>query len=99
MRLSNTVKDINENVHYVVDMYLFWLMNTCIVTFEGDPHLLSGPGGGDGLVQVLLPVGQAVPWQEEGGSASWGQWSVSDPCHPGQDTNQDREPDSESGHP
>lgn len=59
MRLSNTVKDINENVHYVVDMYLFSLMN--IVTFEGDTHLLSGPGGGDGLVQVLLPVGQAVP--------------------------------------
>lgn len=59
MKLSNTVKDINENVHYVVDMYLFSLMN--IVTFEGDPHLLSGPGGGDGLVQVLLPVGQAVP--------------------------------------
>lgn len=59
MRLSNTVKDINENVHYVVDMYLFSLMN--IVSFEGDPHLLSGPGGGDGLVQVLLPVGQAVP--------------------------------------
>lgn len=59
MRLSNTVKDINENVHYVVDMYLFSLMN--IVTFEGNPHLLSGPGGGDGLVQVLLPVGQAVP--------------------------------------
>lgn len=97
MRLSNTVKDINENVHYVVDMYLFSLMN--IVTFEGDPHLLSGPGGGDGLVQVLLPVGQAVPWQEEGGSASRGQWSVSHPSHPGQDTNQDREPDSESGHP
>lgn len=61
MKLSNTVKDINENVHYVVDMYLFSLMNTCIVTFEGDPHILSGPGGGDGLVQVLLPVGQAVP--------------------------------------
>lgn len=99
MKLSNTVKDINENVHYVVDMYLFWLMNTCIVTFEGDPHLLSGPGGGDGLVQVLLPVGQAVPWQEEGGSASRGQWSVSHPSHPGQDANQDREPDSESGHP
>lgn len=59
MRLSNTVKDINENVHYVVDMYLFSLMN--IVTFEGDPHILSGPGGGDGLVQVLLPLGQAVP--------------------------------------
>lgn len=59
MKLSNTVKDINENVHYVVDMYLFSLMN--IVTFEGNPHLLSGPGGGDGLVQVLLPVGQAVP--------------------------------------
>lgn len=59
MRLSNTVKDINENVHYVVDMYLFSLMN--IVTFEGDPHLLSGPGGGDELVQVLLPLGQAVP--------------------------------------
>lgn len=97
MRLSNTVKDINENVHYVVDMYLFSLMN--IVTFEGDPHLLSWPGGGDGLVQVLLPVGQAVPWQEEGGSASRGQWSVSHPSHPGQDTNQDREPDSESGHP
>lgn len=97
MKLSNTVKDINENVHYVVDMYLFSLMN--IVTFEGDPHLLSGPGGGDGLVQVLLPVGQAVPWQEEGGSASRGQWSVSHPSHPGQDTNQDREPDSESGHP
>lgn len=97
MRLSNTVKDINENVHYVVDMYLFSLMN--IVTFEGDPHLLSGPGGGDGLVQVLLPVGQAVPWQEEGGSASRGQWSVSHPSHPGQDANQDREPDSESGHP
>lgn len=53
------MKDINENVHYVVDMYLFSLMN--IVTFEGNPHLLSGPGGGDGLVQVLLPVGQAVP--------------------------------------
>lgn len=97
MRLSNTVKDINENVHYVVDMYLFSLMN--IVTFEGDPHLLSWPGGGDGLVQVLLPVGQAVPWQEEGGSASRGQWSVSHPGHPGQDTNQDREPDSESCHP
>lgn len=97
MKLSNTVKDINENVHYVVDMYLFSLMN--IVTFEGDPHLLSGPGGGDGLVQVLLPVGQAVPWQEEGGSASRGQWSVSHPSHPGQDTNQDREPDSESDHP
>lgn len=59
MRLSNTVKDINENVHYLVDMYLFSLMN--IVTFEGDPHILSGPGGGDGLVQVLLPLGQAVP--------------------------------------
>lgn len=71
MRLSNTVKDINENVHYVVDMYLFSLMN--IVTFEGDPHLLSGPGGRDGLVQVLLPVGQAVPRQKEGGSASRGQ--------------------------
>lgn len=71
MRLSNTVKDINENVHYVVDMYLFSLIN--IVTFEGDPYLLSGPGGGDGLVQVLLPVGQAVPRQKEGGSTSRGQ--------------------------
>lgn len=64
-----------------------------IVTFEGDPHLLSGPGGGDGLVQVLLPVGQAVPRQEEGGSASRRQWGVSHPGHPGPDTDQDREPD------
>ena len=39
----------------------------------GDPHLLTGPGGGDGLVQVLLPMGQAFPRQEAGGPAGGGQ--------------------------
>lgn len=48
MRLFNIVKDINENVYYVVDMYFFLLMN--IVIFEGDFYLFFGFGGGDGLV-------------------------------------------------
>lgn len=50
MKLFNIVKDINENVYYVVDMYFFWLMNICIVIFEGDFYLFFGFGGGDGLV-------------------------------------------------